>query len=78
MIPDGLVVRDYENGDGFDCTYSEALFWTVTVALSGGSVLYNEELENLSPARRDLILGQLPPLGIPADRSIILKKSPKR
>ena len=62
--PDGLVVRDYENGDGFDCTYSEALFWTVTVALSGGSVLYNEELENLSPARRDLILGQLPPLGI--------------
>ncbi len=62
--PDGLVVRDYDNGDGFDCTYSEALFWAVSVALSGGSVLYNEELENLSPPRRKLILGQIPPIGI--------------
>lgn len=62
--PDGLVVRDYDNGDGFDCTYSEAQFWAISVALSGGSVLYNEELENLSPARRKLILDQLPPLGI--------------
>lgn len=76
--PDGLVVRDYDNGDGFDCTYSEAQFWAISVALSGGSVLYNEELENLSPARRKLILDQLPPLGITGRRSIILRKNRKQ
>lgn len=62
--PDGLVVRDYENGDGFNCTYSEAKLWATAVALSGGSVLLNEEIENLSPARRDLYLRQFPPLGV--------------
>jgi len=64
--PDGLVIRDYHNGDGFNCTYSEARLWATMVALSGGSVLINEELENLSPKRRYLFEQLLPPLGIEA------------
>ena len=62
--PDGLVLRDVDNGDGFNASYSEARLWAVAVALSGGTVLHNEELENLSPARRALLLDQLPSLGV--------------
>lgn len=62
--PDGLVLRDVDLGDGFNASYSEVRLWSVAVALSGGTVLHNEELENLSPARRALLLDQLPPLGI--------------
>lgn len=62
--PDGIVVRDWDRGDGYNCTYSEAKLWAVTVAMSGGSVLHNEELENLSPARRKLIIAILPPTGV--------------
>ena len=67
---DGIVVRDYDVGDGFDCTYSEAGLWAVTAAMSGGSILVNDELGDLSRERRDLFLKQLPPLGAigrPAD-----------
>ena len=64
--PDGLVMRDWDNGDGFDCTWSEARLWATAVAASGGSVLVNEELENLSPARRRLFTAQLPPLDMAA------------
>lgn len=60
---DGIVVRDHDVGDGFDCTYSEARLWATAVAMSGGVTLVNEELDDLSPARRDLFLKQLPPLG---------------
>ncbi|MBQ7600231.1 MAG: alpha-galactosidase [Clostridia bacterium] len=61
---DGLVVRDYDIGDGFDCTYSEARLWATAVAMSGGTVLVNDELGNLSPERRKLFLQQLPPLEV--------------
>ncbi len=62
--PDGLVIRDYDRGDGFDCKYSEARLWATAVAFSGGSVLLNEEFENLSPARKELFTQLIPPLGI--------------
>ena len=64
--PDGLVLRDRNVGDGFDCTWAEAQLWATAVALSGGSVLINEELSELSEARRSLITAQLPPLGVAA------------
>ncbi|MBQ9152155.1 MAG: alpha-galactosidase [Clostridia bacterium] len=64
--PDGLVLRDWDRGDGFNCTYAEAELWAVAIAMSGGSVLSNDELENLSPARRRLYTELLPPLDIPA------------
>ncbi len=64
--PDGLVLRDFDRGDGFNCTWSEAELWAVAVAMAGGLVLSNDELENLSPARRALYERQLPPMGIAA------------
>lgn len=64
--PDGIVLRDSETGDGFNCTYSEARLWATAVALSGGSVLVNEELEKLSEARRSLFTALVPPLGVAA------------
>ncbi len=64
--PDGLVLRDYDRGDGFNCTWAEAELWAVAVAMAGGLVLSNDELENLSPARRRLYERQLPPTGLAA------------
>ena len=61
--PDGIVVRDVEIGDGFDCKYHEARFWATTAAMSGGLILLNEEYRNLSPARRALFDKLLPPHG---------------
>lgn len=61
--PDGIVVRDIDIGDGFDCSYSEAKFWVATAFVSGGSWLHNEELENLSEGRRNLFLNCIPYLG---------------
>ena len=63
--PDGLVLRDWDRGDGFNCTWSEAQLWTVAIAMSGGSILSNDELEKLSDARRALYTACLPPLDIP-------------
>ena len=63
--PDGLVLRDWDRGDGFNCTWSEAQLWTVAIAMSGGSVLSNDELERLSEPRRALYTACLPPLDIP-------------
>ena len=63
--PDGLVLRDWDRGDGFNSTWSEAELWTVAIAMSGGSVLSNDELEKLSDARRKLYTDCLPPLDIP-------------
>ncbi len=64
--PDGVVLRDVDRGDGFNCTWAEAELWSVAVAMSGGLVLSNDELENLSPARRKLFTHLLPALGIAA------------
>ena len=62
--PDGAVLRDYDIGDGFDCSYSEARFWSTIVAFSGGLVLSNDEFRDLSKARKELFTKLLPPLGI--------------
>ncbi len=73
--PDGLVLRDQDVGDGFDCTWAEAKAWATMVALSGGSMLVNEELSELSAARRSLVTAQLPPLEVAA-RPVDLFESP--
>ncbi len=62
--PDGAVLRDYDVGDGFDCTYAEAQYWSTIVALSGGLVLANDEFRMLSKPRQRLFTHLLPPLGI--------------
>ena len=62
--PDGAVLRDYDIGDGFDCTYSEAKYWSTIVAFSGGLVLANDEFRHLSQPRKELFTKLLPPLGI--------------
>ncbi len=64
--PDGVVLRDVDCGDGFNCTWSEAELWSVAVAMSGGLVLSNDELEKLSPDRRRLYTHLLPALGVAA------------
>ena len=62
--PDGAVLRDYDIGDGFDCTYAEARYWSTIVAYSGGLVLANDEFRDLSAPRQKLFTKLLPPLGI--------------
>jgi hypothetical protein len=62
--PDGAVLRDYDIGDGFDCSYSEARYWSTIVAFSGGLVLSNDEFRNLSSPRKELFTKLLPALGI--------------
>ena len=62
--PDGAVLRDYDIGDGFDCSYAEARYWSTIVAFSGGLVLANDELRDLSRPRRELFTKLIPPLGI--------------
>lgn len=62
--PDGSVLRDYDVGDGFDCNYSEARYWSTIVAFSGGLVLANDEFRNLSAQRKQLFTKLIPPLGI--------------
>ena len=62
--PDGAVLRDYDIGDGFDCSYSEARYWSTIVAFSGGLVLANDELRDLSKPRQQLFTKLIPPLGI--------------
>ncbi len=64
--PDGLVIRDWNNGDGFDCTWSEAKLWATALAFSGGSVLVNEEVERLGLQRKQLFARLVPPLEIAA------------
>ena len=59
-----VVLRDVDTGDGFNCTYSEAELWSIAIAMSGGEVLSNDELEKLSPGRRKLYTRLLPPIGI--------------
>jgi hypothetical protein len=61
--PDGLVFRDYDVGDGFISSYDEARFWATTVAMSGGLVLHNEELDCVSSERRSLFTKLLYPIG---------------
>ncbi len=62
--PDGAVLRDYDIGDGFDCSYSEARYWSTAVAFSGGLVLANDDFRSLSKPRQRLFTHLLPALGI--------------
>lgn len=62
--PDGAVLRDYDIGDGFDCSYAEARYWSTIVAFSGGLVLANDEFRHLSKPRRELFTKLIPALGI--------------
>ena len=62
--PDGVVLRDYDIGDGFDCNYAEARYWSTIVAFSGGLVLTNDEFRDLSAPRKQLFTKLIPPLGI--------------
>ncbi len=73
--PDGLILRDQDVGDTFDCTWAEAKLWATVVALSGGSMLVNEELSELSKARRSLVTALAPPLGVSA-RPVDLFETP--
>lgn len=61
---DGVVLRDIDIGDGYNSTYSEAALLAISVAMSGGAVLSNDELEKLSPGRRNLYTFLLPPLDL--------------
>lgn len=64
--PDALLVRDYlgEKDDDFRPALEEARVWATVVAMSGGPVLINEELERLSDERKELIRQVLPPIGV--------------
>ncbi len=62
--PDGVVLRDYDIGDGFDCNYAEARYWSTIVAFSGGLVLTNDEFRDLSRPRKELFTKLIPALGI--------------
>ena len=64
--PDGLVVRDFDQDDGFDVTYQEARTWATSVAMSGGSSLINEQMERIGGMRREFFSHILPPLGVAA------------
>lgn len=64
--PDALLVRDYlgEKDDDFRASLDEARVWATVVAMSGGAVLINEELEKLSEERKEIIRQVLPPIGV--------------
>lgn len=64
--PDGLVIRDWDAGDEFDPTFAEAKYWATQVAMSGGPVLVNEDVGDMSPQRKALLTKLSPPLGLPA------------
>ena len=67
--PDALLVRDFitNNGsDGLSLNLDEAKMWATVVAMSGGQILINEELDKLSDERKALCANILPPLGLAA------------
>jgi len=67
--PDALLVRDYvtdKGSDGMSLTLDEAKMWATVVAMCGGQILINEELDKLSDERKALCANILPPLGLAA------------
>ncbi len=65
---DALVVRNKlgRKYDDYTPTLEEARSWATTVALSGGTVLINEEIETLEKDRLELIKQVIDPIGIAA------------
>lgn len=63
---DGLCLRGEDCGDGFEATYNEAKLWATTVAMSGGPVLVNEDLDKLPPERAELFTKLMYPVGVAA------------
>lgn len=61
--PDGVILRDVDNGDSFDPTYAEVRAWATATAMSGGLILENDEIEKLSDGRRKLFEDILPVYG---------------
>ena len=51
---DGVILRDYDNGDGYNGSYHEVRAWVTIVAMSGGLALQNDINRMLSPARKKL------------------------
>ena len=66
--PDALLVRGVmgDNDDDFTATEDEARLMATLAALSGGTILINEELEKLDENRKAMIKNVLPPIGIAA------------
>lgn len=61
--PDGVIVRDYDEGHGFDATYEETRLLCSAIGLCGGSALINERIAELGPARLRLFERLLPVYG---------------
>ena len=67
--PDGVILRDAATpfaNDGVALTDSQAELLAVACAFSGGTLLINEDIDRLPPARRELFRNILPPWGVPA------------
>lgn len=67
--PDGLLLRDFETehcDDGVALSDDEAKVLAAAVAMSGGSILLNEEIDRIPEDRLRLFIDILPPFGIPA------------
>lgn len=66
---DGLLVRDYLTeycDDGLALNTEEAKMWATVVAMCGGQILINEEIDKLSEERKAIFANILPPLGLAA------------
>lgn len=64
--PDALLVRDFPcrgHDDGVNMTLEEARTWATVVAMCGGHILINEEIDRLSEERREIFTNILPPMG---------------
>lgn len=61
--PDGVILRDVDNGDSFDPSFAEVRAWATAAAMSGGLILENDEVEKLSDGRRKIFEDMLPVYG---------------
>lgn len=67
--PDALILRDYQSkyaDDGLVMSYDEARLWASVVAMSGGHILLNEQIDKLTLERLELAQKIMPPLGVAA------------
>lgn len=57
---DGVILRDYDIGDGFDGSYHEVRAWATAAAISGGLILQNDINRMISPARKKIFYDLFP------------------